>query len=251
MFIPVGGGTTTRLGEWKVENMDADQDCIQFLKAEDATKDVAYTFVSKQFIIDNFEPETQEELDEYMDLYAGWWQYGKWDSEDRETYGADNKAIPVGKGFLTLNMSGNDVVFQYAGEAPTEQTFVSISGLNPMLCNYIPRDIILDEMTVENIDADQDCFQKLKTDDATKDESYTYVSRQFIIDNFEPETQEELDEYVALYGGWWQYGKWDSEDRDTYGRGTRPFNAGASFLGLMMSGNTMKVWFPSSIPAAE
>ena len=256
-FIPVGGGDTVLLKEVAVKNMNPEKDSIQYLKAEGAAKETAYTFVSDDFIRNELceDPTDEEELAELKEIYGGWWVAGWWDSEDRETYGADNQPIPVGKGFLTLNASRGNVLFTSAGQAPVAlpELSVDIEGLNPMIANYIPRDLKLDEITVDNMNPEKDSFQTLKPEGAAKETAYTYVSLQFIKDELceDPNDPVEVAEMWDTYGGWWIAGWWDSEDRETYGAGGVTMKVGEAYLGLIASRNKLTVNFPSSIPEKD
>ena len=258
MFLPVNGDDVTILGDWLAKGMDANQDCIQLLRTSNATTEKSYTYVDRAFLLAEYEldpldPDDMEYLDELEAEYKGWWKAGEWGFDGSQ---ANDAEIDCGRGFLTLNGSGKNVTFQYSGEAPTARTKVTISGQTPMICNYIPRDIKLAEVTVEGMDANQDGFQKLRTTNATTEEAYTYVSRAFLLVEYEldpsdKDDMEYLDELEEEYAGWWMAGEWgfdgsQADDKD--------WACGVSFLGLMGSkveSGSMNVWFPSSIPVAE
>ena len=258
MFLPVNGEDYTLLGDWLAKNMNANLDKIQLLRTSNATTEKSYTYVDRAFLLAEYEldptdKDDMEYLDELEAEYKGWWVAGSWGMEDAE---ANDAQIDCGRGFLTLNGSGKNVTFQYNGEAPTARTKVTISGQTPMVCNYIPRDIKLAEVTVENMNANLDCFQKLRTTNATTEEAYTYVSRAFLLAEYEldptdKDDMEYLDELEEEYAGWWLAGSWGMEDAEA---GDKDWKCGESFLGLMPSkveSGSMVVLFPSSIPAAE
>ena len=235
VFLPIGGADTYKLKEITV-SADGDfmtpDEYLQVLSPNGAYVTARYTYVSEDYLKDEYE----DEWEDYKGL-LGWWERGH---VGEEGYNRDNVSVNVGSAFLG-SLSGNSLNFTSAGEVPSESTAVSDNGnFNPYFINYLPKTITLGDITV-SADGDfmtpDEYLQVLSPNGAYVTARYTYVSKDYLDDEYE----EEAPAYYTLIG-WWEYNHVGEEG---YSRNNVELAPGFGFLGSL-SGNGLNFNFPAA-----
>ena len=108
-FIPVGGGTTYKLGDLKPTDFDPDNDTIQLINPTTLGTDAAYVYFSKE-IADAAAIDEGGEAGDYDEL-IGWWD--AWIGVGEDGARADNVNVVPGAAFLGKFDSGNDITFNF------------------------------------------------------------------------------------------------------------------------------------------
>lgn len=214
MFISISSETGTwKLNDWKVEGMDPASDCLQILNPADASVDYAVTYVNEFYDSEYFGGDGS---------MVGWWTI--------------DFATPIGDTPFAAEQAflcnfGNEISFTYAGEVNSQSapkvSFVDL--VNPMLCNFLPREISYKELAVTGIDPASDCLQVLSPADASVDYAVTYVNSFYD------------SEYFGGDGsmvGWWTIDFATPMDNET-------IKAGEAFL--CNFGNNIEFTFPAAI----
>ena len=231
-FIPVGGGSTYTLGQVKATDMDPDIDALQLLDADTTAVLGLYSYFS-QDIADALK---DEDPDTDWDSFIGWWDIGM---AGEDGHSRDSLQVNVGQGFLGMIGSGADVALQYAGEAPIIPTSISTDGAeSPFVCNYLPKQLTLSQITADDMDPDIDALQVLDPNTTAVLGLYSYFS-QDVADALkvdDPDT--DWDSFV----GWWDIGM---AGEDGHSRGNVNVAPGAAFLGMIGSGADITLNFPS------
>jgi len=198
-------GTSYKLGDFTVSDMSPGEDCIQFLDPDTADTYLTATYIDSAV---------------YGDELAGWW-----DNDDIGGTELNDETFAAGTAFLCLFTSGNTVTFNCAGEVEKGAKQIVINSESPFICNPLPVDLTLSQITVANMSPGEDCFQYLDVDTADTILTATYV---------DPET------FGDELGGWW-----DNDDIGGTDLNDQPLGKGEGVLGLMTSGNEMTVVFPA------
>ena len=239
-FIPVGGGSTYKLGELKPADFDPDNDTIQIVNPTTLDTAAAYVYLSKE-IADAAAIDEGGAAGDYDEL-IGWWDYSIGVGEDGAK--ADNVSINVGTAFLGKFDSGNDIGFLSCGEAPAVSTSISTGGARqPFFASYIPKIIKLGQIVADDFDPDNDTIQVVNPTTLDTDAAYVYLSKE-IADAAAIDEGGAAGDYDELIG-WWDYAIGVGED------GAKADNVnvapGAAFLGKFDSGNNITFNFPSSL----
>ena len=231
-FIPVDGGDTYLLGSVKAVDMDPDIDALQLLDPDTTGVNGMYSYFSQ----DVADAMKEEDPETDWDSFVGWWDKGM---AGEDGCSRDNLEINVGQGFLGLVMSGADITLQYAGEAPTIPTSISTGGAeSPYICNYLPKQLTLSQITAEDMDPDIDALQVLDPNTTGVNGMYSYFSQDVADALKEEDPETDWDSFV----GWWDKGM---AGEDGSSRNNVVVEPGAGFLGLVMSGADITFNFPS------
>ena len=237
-FVPVNGASTYTLDSVKVTDMDPDTDCLQVLDPETTMATAYYSYLSKE-LADALAEDDGEPAGAYDEL-VGWWDQGQ--AGDAEHYRGDEE-IEVGQGFLGLFASGVDVAFTYAGAVPGTSTSISTDGLlSPFICNYLPVELTLSQLTADEMDPDADCLQVLDPTTTMSTAYYSYLSKE-LADALAEDDGEPEGAYDELIG-WWDQGQ--AGDMEHY-RGAVTVAPGEAFLGLFASGVDVTLNFPKAV----
>ena len=239
-FIPVGGGSTYKLGDMKPTDFDPDNDTIQLINPTTLGTDAAYVYLSKE-IADAAAIEEGGAAGDYDEL-IGWWD--AWIGVGEDGANADNVSINVGTAFLGLFESGNDIGFLSCGEAPAVSTSISTDGAKqPFFASYIPKTLTLGQIVPEDFDPDNDTIQVINPATLGTDAAYVYLSKE-IADAAAIEEGGAAGDYDELIG-WWD--AWIGVGEDGAKADNVNVTPGAAFLGLFESGNDITFNFPSSL----
>ena len=240
-FVPVSGAASYKLGDVVAKDMDPDTDCLQVLDPDTTAATALYSYFSKE-LADALAEEDGEPEGAYDEL-IGWWDMGK--AGEPENY-RSNTSITVGQGFLGLFMSAEDVTFTYNGSVPMTSTSLSTGAkLSPTLCNYLPIQVTLSQLTADGMDPDTDCLQVLDPTSTAATALYSYFSKE-LADELAEEDGEPEGAYDELIG-WWDMGK--AGEPENY-RGGVTVAPGAAFLGLFMSSTGSGEAIQFNFPAA-
>ncbi len=213
MFVTVGSTT----GEWvlgsiKVSGMVPGDDIIQFLDPTDMSLVAAVTYIDEAASI-GLVGDTS---------VVGWWNAGLDTPMDTQVFAA-------GTAFLA-NYVSSGISMTYSGEVVSGPTTLDLSGLAyPLLANFLPRDVVLGEITASGFVPGDDIVQFLSPTDMSLIVAATYIDEATSI---------------ALVGdtsatGWWNAGLDTSLDDTVLAPGT-------SFLANFASSG-IQITFPSAI----
>ena len=238
-FIPVGGGSTYKLGDLKPADFDPDNDIIALINPTTLGTDAQYVYMSKE--IADAAAIDEGAAGDYDEL-IGWWDAALGVGEDGAK--ADNVSINVGQAFLGLFESGNDIGFLSCGEAPAVSTSISTgSAKQPFFASYIPKTITLSQIVADDFDPDNDVIAVINPTTLGTDAQYVYMSKE-IADAAAIDEGGAAGDYDELIG-WWDAVLGVGED------GAKADNVnvtpGAAFLGLFESGNDITFNFPPAV----
>lgn len=206
-FSGVGtSGASYKLGDVKMNGGAAGEDLIQFLD-DTATTYMMATYVTK---------------DEDEDL-EGWWDVT---DEDIGAVSLADETFAAGTSYLCAFNSGGEVSFTYAGEVlPGPKTLTVPAGTSyPFVCNPLPVQFTLGQVTLSGSAAGEDLFQFLD-DTATTYKMVTYVTA-------------EEDEDLC---GWWDVTEGDIGELAADDTVLAP---GQGMLGAFNSGSEVVITFP-------
>ena len=206
-FSGVGtSGASYKLGDIKMNGGGAVEDFIQFLD-DTATTYMMATYVTK---------EEDEDLE-------GWWDITE---EDIGVVSLADETFAAGTAYLCSFSTGGDISFTYAGEVCNGTKTITVpAGTNyPFLCNPLPVDVTLGQITMSGSAAVEDFFQFLD-DTATTYKMVTYVTA-------------EEDEDLC---GWWDITEGDVGELPADDIVLAP---GQGMLGSF-TGNEVVITFPS------
>ena len=259
LFIPLNGASTYKLSSITVsgdgEFMVPGNEYLQMLNPNGSAVIARYTYVSEDFLQDEFE----DEWENYKDA-VGWWN---WDRDipsliengdyAKKITAANDPDIAIGTAFLG-SLGGNNLNFTSAGEVPSTSTAFNDAGnFNPFFMNYLPVAIDLMDVTVSGATATDfmvpgnEYLQVLNPNGSAVTARYTYVSQAFLEDEFE----DEWEDYTWAIG-WWN---WDRDipalieannSTKKIARGDVTLAPGASFLGSL-GGNGLNFNFPAAL----
>ena len=256
LFIPVGGASTYKLSNIRVsadgDFMTPGTEYLQMLNPNGSAVIARYTYVSEDFLKDEFE----DDWEDYKSA-IGWWNFDRnipalieGGDYAKKLTSANDPDIVVGTAFLGY-LGGNDLNFTSSGEVPTESTAFNDNGNhNPFFMNYLPVTIDLMDITV-SADGDfmtpgTEYLQVLNPNGSAVVARYTYVSEDFLKDEFE----DEWANYEWAIG-WWNFDRnipsliEASDNSKQLKRGDVTLDPGASFLGYL-GGNGLSFNFPAA-----
>ena len=257
LFVPVSGGATYKLSNITV-SADGDfmvpgADYLPALNPNGSAVVARYTYVSEDFLKDEFE----DEWEDYKGA-IGWWDYDRNipalienGNYAKKLDGVNDPDIVVGTAFLG-KLGGNNLNFTSSGEVPNIPTAFNDDGNNnPFFLNYLPVQIDLMDITVSAVGdfmvPGADYLQVLNPNGSAVVARYTYVSEDFLKDEFEDEWE---DYQWAI--GWWNYHRnipsyiENGDSTLKISRGDVPLAPGAAFLGKL-GGNGLDFNFPAAV----
>ena len=212
--------------------MDPDSDSLQLLDPDTTMPLGLYSYFSQE-VADALK---EDDPDTDWDSFVGWWDVGM---AGEDGHSRDSEVINVGQGFLGLVGSGADITLQYAGEAPTVPTSINTDGTeSPFVCNYLPKQLTLSQITADDMDPDSDSLQVLDPNTTLPLALYSYFSKDVADALKEDDPDTDWDSFV----GWWDVGMAGEEG---HYRGNVTVAPGAAFLGLIGSGADITFNFPS------
>ena len=243
--------------------MEPRSEWIRVLDTDSSATLAEYTYISREYIIDNVD---DEDPDEYA-WAIGWWKHDSSARYDKLIGNEDDTLkvktavkFPNGTAFLGKFSSGHSLRLVSNGEVVVCSTaFLTDEASAPLFVNFLPVDIDLADITVPGtcVDDEYDYMEPrsewirdLDWDSSATLHEYTYISREYIIDNVD---DEDPDEYAWAIG-WWQhdssarYDKLIENEDDTLKIKTAvPVKAGTGFLGVFSSGHSLSITFPSAM----
>ena len=222
MFLPVNGDATydrSALSMKVVDKssdddyLDPGSDYIRFMDVDSAAITDEYCYIGQEFL-DLIECYEKTEA-------IGWWQYDP--SVDYSELIAEDiydlkvktpVTIKVGQGFLGQFLKSTDggehphkVSLVSSGSVPLVATAFNSAGLQtPMLCNYLPVDTSLFNVTMsmkdkvsddDYLDPGSDYLRFMDVDSAAITDEYCYIGQEFL------DLIECSEKTEAI--GWWQY----------------------------------------------
>ena len=253
--------------------MIPDIEHLRYLDPDSTVTVERYTYVSKQWIIENIADE--DTWDEYEGA-IGWWYFNDDEDEgwiieecvalkDYEHKVKTPQMFPVGTAFMG-NFLGNGLALKSSGEVPLVTTAFNDRGKGaPFFMNYLPVEIALSDIAVPGSEdatmiPDIEHLRYLNPDSTVTDERYTYVSKEWIIQNIADEdTWEEYSDAI----GWWYFNDDEDEgwiieecvalkDYEHKVKAAIPLRPGYAFMGNFL-GNELDVMFPgaTSVPSKQ
>ena len=252
-------------GEGEYIYMDPRSEWIRVLDSDTSATKAEYTYISREYIIDNVD---EDDPDQYS-WAIGWWQHDSSARYDKLIEGEDDTlkvktavTFPNGAAFLGVFSSGHSLRLVSNGEVVVCSTaFLTDEATAPLFVNFLPVDIDLSDITIPGffdegedeyvyMDPRSEWIRDLDWDTSATKAEYTYISREYIIDNVD---EEDPDQYAWAIG-WWQhdssarYDKLIEGEDDTLKIKTAvPVKAGTGFLGVFSSGHSLSVTFPSAL----
>ena len=271
-FIPVAGNTGTyKLKDLSIQFEDEDAFLTPgieyFQQLSPANTDVIgrFTYVSAEWLKDEFEDEWESKK-----WAIGWWNFNKniadFIDDDDDSTMCNEKEIPVGTAFLSLVSTSQKYRIVSSGAVPTETTGITTEKNKYLYwLNYLPVSLDINKVAVKGVDEDGEVdpdafltpgieyFQVLSPANTDVIGRYTYVSAEFLQDEFEDEAESK-----AWAIGWWEFNKKiadyiDDDDDSTMLKGEKAvtLTPGFSFLSLVSTANNYKIFFPSALDAAK
>ena len=269
IFFPIGCGATYDLLKMTVQGaeegayMDPTTEYIRQLNPESTVTIHRYTYVSKEWIIDNIADE--DTWGEYADA-IGWWNwdgdaYSIEDLVNEKDYEHKVKEttlpITMGEAFLG-NFDRNGIRFISNGEVLNGTSEFRDGGNKaPLFMNYLPLTIDLNDITVwgdeegDYMDPTTEYLRRLNPESTVTTHRYTYVSKAWIIDNIADE--DTWEEYADAIG-WWD---WDGDaysiedlvnekDYEHKIKTAVPLAPGTHFIGNF-DRNNVRIRFPNAL----
>ena len=274
MFLPISGSATYDLRGCEIvgdggEYCDPGTEYIRVLDPNSLLNTARYTYVSRDWMIDNFSDDSEEYLAQFA-WAIGWWRYDP--SADYQAIIEDENDqanalrvtsavnIDVGTAFIGSFSPGHSLRLVSNGGVPVTSTSIA-TGENsaPMIANILPVATSLFNMTIsgedesgEYCDPGTEYIRDLDPNSLLTTARYTYISREWMEDNF----SDDPDDFVWAIG-WWIY---DSSvdyqeiietdhDVDNPLRLTTdvPVAAGKGFIGSFSPGHSLNINFPGVV----
>ena len=225
MFLPISGATTYDLRECKIigdgEYCDPYGEYLRVLNPNSLANVARYTYVSKEWMIDNFEDDSEEYLAQFA-WAIGWWRYDP-DADYQEIIEEDNDQanalhvtsainIDVGTAFIGNFSYAHSLSLVSNGSVPVSSTSIGTgNNKTPMIANIRPVATSLFNMIIagedgsgEYCDPYGEYLRDLNPNSLANVARYTYVSREWMEDNFDEDTPEYLAQFEWAIG-WWLY----------------------------------------------
>ena len=222
MFIPVEGmkmlegKPVYQLKDFSAFGMLDMGDSIQFLDPYDA-----HTYLQVVYL----DEET------YGTDLEGWWDInGDFMSEE---FRKDEEYFAYGTSFLAAFMGGGEVTMKYSGAVIKDSKTFSFNAegtdQSVFFGNYLPKDLLLEDITATGMLDMGDSIQFLDADDA-----HTYLQVVYL----------DEETYGSDLKGWWDInGDFMSEE---FKKDKEPVPAGQGFLAAFMGGGEISVTFPNA-----
>ena len=277
MFLPISGAGTYDLRECKIigdgEYCDPGLEYLRVLNPNSLVNAARYTYISKEWMIDNFDDDSEEYLAQFA-WAIGWWSYVPFtDYQDIIEYQNDQENalrvtsainIGVGTAFIGNFNPAHSLRLVSNGGVPVASTGIA-TGENraPMIANIRPVATSLFNMTIAGDDgSDEYCdpgleyLRDLDPNSLVNAARYTYVSREWMEDNFDESTPAYIDQFAWAIG-WWSYVPFTDyqdiieyqNDQDNPLRLTVdvPVPAGKGFIGNFNPAHSLNVNFPGVV----
>ena len=282
VFAPVSGAETYDLSDLSIPGYlsgkrliyaDPGSEFIRFIDPNSSATTARYTYVAKEFIIDNFDLEEEDDWKEYS-WAIGWWVYDpEVDYQELIEGGQDDlkvkTAVPVsnGQAFIGKFSKGHTISLQSNGEVVTEQTaFETKQNSAPIFCNFLPVDIDLSDITIPGYlsgkrliyaDPGSEFIRFLDPNSSATTARYTYIAKEFILDNFDLEEEDDWMDYAWAIG-WWVYDP-DVDYQELIEGGEDnlkvktaiPVTAGRGFIGKFSKGHTLNITLPGALDVGK
>ena len=275
MFQPVSGAETYDLRDCQIagdggEYCDPGTEYLRVLDPNSSANLARYTYVSREWMVDNF----NDDSDEYINQFSwaiGWWLYvpgtdyqGLIEDDSDDTLKVKAAiTIDVGMAFLGNFSPAHSLRLVSSGSVPLASSGVTTEGNRaPMIANILPVDTTLFAMTIssadptdgEYCDPGTEYLRVLDPNSSANLARYTYVSRDWMVDNF----NDDADEYINQFSwaiGWWEYVPGtdyqelieDDQDDTLQLKVDVDVPAGAGFLGNFSPAHSLSVNFPAAL----
>ena len=272
MFLPISGASTYDLRECKIigdgEYCDPGLEYLRVLNPNSLVNAARYTYISREWMEDNFNDDTPEYLAQF-EWAIGWWRYDPdadyqaiiEDDDDQANALRVTSAvtIDVGTAFIGNFNPAHSLSLVSNGSVPVTSTSIA-TGENraPMIANILPVATSLFNMTIsgeggEYCDPGLEYLRDLNPNSLINAARYTYISREWMEDNFNDDTPEYLAQFEWAIG-WWTYDpdvdyqEMIEDDNDP----TNPLHltvdvpvpAGKGFIGNFNPAHSLNVNFP-------
>ena len=276
MFLPISGASTYDLRECKIigdgEYCDPGGEYLRVLNPNSLANTARYTYISKEWMIDNFDDDSEEYLAQFA-WAIGWWSYVPFtDYQDIIEYQNDQGNalrvtsainIDVGTAFIGNFSPAHSLRLVSNGGVPVASTGIA-TGENraPMIANIRPVATSLFNMTITGDDDAEYCdpggeyLRVLDPDSLANLARYTYVSREWMEDNFDDDSPEYLAQFEWAIG-WWSYVPFtDYQEIIEYDKDTSnplhltvdvPVPAGMGFIGNFSPAHSLNINFPGVV----
>ena len=277
MFKPISGAETYDLRSLSIAAEDADDyadpgsEYIRVLDPNSLANTARYTYISREWMEDNFDDDTPAYIDQFA-WAIGWWSYVPGTQyQDIIEYDQDEdnplrvtSAVNIGVGTAFI---GN---FSYAhslrlisnGGVPVSASSIATSNNRaPLIANILPVNTSLFAMTISGdedhlddyADPGSEYLRVLDPESLANVARYTYISREWMEDNFDDDTPAYIDQFAWAIG-WWSYVpgtqyqdiiEYD-QDEDNPLRLTVdvPVAAGSGFVGNFSYAHSLLINFP-------
>ena len=274
MFQPISGAETYDLRDCQIVG-DAGEYCdpgTEFLRVLDPNSSVnlaRYTYISREWMVDNFNDDTDEYINQFS-WAIGWWVYDP--SADYQALVEDDSddtlkvkaaiTINVGMAFLGSFSDGHSLRLVSSGSVPLASSGVTTEGNRaPMIANILPVDTTLFAMSIssaaddgEYCDPGTEFLRVLDPNSSVNAARYTYISRDWMVDNFNDDTDEYINQFSWAIG-WWAYDPSadyqalieDDKDDTLQLKADVDVPAGSGFLGSFSDGHSLSVNFPAAL----
>ena len=274
MFLPISGAGTYDLRECKIigdgEYCDPGLEYLRVLNPNSLANVARYTYISKEWMIDNFNDDSEEYLAQFA-WAIGWWRYDpdadyqaiiEDDNDDQNALRVTSAiTIDVGTAFIGNFSDAHSLRLVSNGSVPVASTGIA-TGENraPMIANIRPVATSLFNMTIagedgsgEYCDPGLEYLRDLNPNSLANAARYTYISLEWMEDNFNDDSPEYLAQFSWAIG-WWSYDPdadyqaiiEDDNDEDNPLRLTVdvPVPAGKGFIGNFSDAHSLNVNFP-------
>ena len=277
MFKPISGAATYDLRELYIAGEDGDDyadpgsEFIRVLNPNSLANAARYTYISKEWMIDNFDDDDPEYLAQF-EWAIGWWNYvPATDYQDIIEYQKDTGNalrvtaavnIDVGTAFIgNFNYAHSMRLFSNGGVPVTATSIATGNNRAPLIANILPVNTSLFAMTISGdedhlddyADPGSEFLRVLDPDSLANTARYTYISREWMEDNFDDDDPDYLDQFAWAIG-WWSYvPATDYQDIIEYQKDESnplrltvdvPVAAGSGFIGNFNYAHSLLVNFP-------
>ena len=277
MFKPVSGASTYDLrdlyiaGEDSSDYADPGTEYIRVMDPNSLANLARYTYISYEWMEDNFDDDTPEYLAQFA-WAIGWWRYvpGTLYQDIIEYQNDQENAlrvtsavnIDVGTAFIGNFSYAHSLRLYSNGGVPVATTSIATGNNSaPMIANILPVATSLFQMTISGDEDNTDAYadpgteylRVLDPESLANVARYTYISYEWMEDNFD----DDAPEYLAQFSwaiGWWQYVPGTlyqdiieyQQDQDNPLRLTVdvPVAAGTGFIGNFSYAHSLLINFP-------
>ena len=228
MFKPVSGANSYDLrnlyiaGEDSSDYADPGTEYIRVMDPNSLANLARYTYISKEWMVDNFDDDDPEYIAQFA-WAIGWWRYEPGtDYQDIIEYQNDQQNalrvtsavnIDVGTAFIGNFSYAHSLRLFSNGNVPVATVSIA-TGQNesPMIANILPVDTSLFQMTISGDEDNADDYadpgteylRVLDPESLANVARYTYISREWMADNFDDDDPEYLAQFAWAIG-WWEY----------------------------------------------